>query len=317
MKKFIISVIIFFCGWFVLSLFFDVCYTKRLHSKNIREIVIWDDILEDLLDSEMIILGSSRAADHYQPLIIDSVLQINSYNLGQYGKSADADIMRYNILKKYTKGLPSIIIWDLYFNSFNYSSQYYDEQFTPFLFNMDIWEEVNKHNRHFTLLDKFIPLLRYWKKNMLPIYDEFLPNPQRGFVYNIDKWNPSEMKELQENPMTCTIDTNIARDISLTLKDMRNNNIDVFIVFSPIYFKGKSCITNFDSIIKFISHLAYDNDCHFLDFSNDSICYDTSFFKNAMHLSPKGTDYYSYIFSRRLDSIYNNKTAITKNNVFL
>lgn len=303
MKKFIRQLSLFMAVWFISTAAIDYIYTNQLHKQNIREVVIWDDILNDRVGSDIVILGSSRAADHYQPRIIDSILNVKSYNLGQYGKKADADIMRYEIVKRYSTTLPRCIIWDLYYGSLDYSTEYYDEQYTPFLFNEDIWKGVNRKHRHFTLLDKYVPILRYWKKGIFPHY-EALQNPYRGFVYNVDYWNPTNMLKLRNDPISYIVDSEIVDEIDLTIKDMQQHNIDVILVYSPFYSDGQDCVNGFDSSVSIIKDIAVANRCVFLDYTEDPMCSDSSIFKNAQHLSPNGTDFFSSKFAWRLDSIF-------------
>ena len=302
MKKFSKEILFFFVFWLCIAIPIDLFYTKHLLNSNIREVEIWEDIINDKLNAEMVILGSSRAADHYQPAIIDSITRISSYNLGQYGKGIEDDLIRYNLLKKHSKHLPKYIVWDLYFNSFNYSGKYYDDQYTPFLFNKDIWGEINKNSAHFSILDKDIPLLRYWKKNMLHDY-QFLPNPYKGFVYNRDTWHPEEMQKLKNNPINCSMEKALIDEFRNTVRDIKDNGSEVILVFSPLYYQGQYCVNNLSTILDTIQTIASEEKCPFLNYLYDTLSYDSTYFKNAMHLNERGTDAFSAKFAYIFDSL--------------
>lgn len=304
MKKYIIKTFLFFTGWIAITIVIDYFYTNHLRKSNIREIVIWNDILKSKIDADIVYIGSSRTADHYQPEIIDSILGTRSYNLGQYGQTIESDIIRYKLLRKYEDHIPSLYVWDVYFASFNSSSKFQDEQYTPFLFNDDIWAAVNSKSPHFSIFDKYVPLLRYWRKGIIPKY-ESLRNPIRGFVYNIDTWNPVEMANLKEESLTYSLDESIFNVFCSTIDTMKKEGADVIIVFSPLHIKGQKAMKNLNQLIYKLDSVSSMKHCVFANYLSDSICYDSSYFKNAMHLNKEGTNFFSEKFAHLIDSLYN------------
>ena len=304
MKKYLIKLIIFFIGWLAITIVIDFFYTNHLRKSKIREIVIWNDIINSKVNADIVYIGSSRTADHYQPEIIDSILGTRSYNLGQYGQTIESDIIRYKLLQKYEDKTPSLYVWDVYFASFNGSSKFQDEQYTPFLFNNDIWTVINSKSTHFSFFDKYVPLLRYWKKGIIPKY-ESLRNPLRGFVYNIDTWNPNEMANLKEGSLTYTIDDNFFKEFCSTIDTIKKEGSDVIIVFSPLHFKGQKAMKNLNQLIYKLDSVSAAKQCIFANYLSDPICHDSSYFKNAMHLNEKGTDFFSAKFAHFIDSLYN------------
>ena len=304
MRIFIKNILLFFTGWIAISFIVDLFYTENLKKSNIREIAIWNDIFNSKIDSDIIYLGSSRTADHYQPQIIDSILGTRSYNLGQYGQTVESDIIRYNLLHKYEDRTPSLYVWDVYFASFNSSSKYQDEQYTPFLFNKDIWTAVNKKSKHFSIFDKCIPLLRYWRKGIIPHY-EALRNPHKGFVYNIDEWDPDEIAKLQSNSLTYSVEEELFSEFCSTIDTLKKGGSDVIIVFSPLHIKGQRAMKNLNNLIYKLDSVSSTKQCIFANYLTDSICYDSTYFKNAMHLNKKGTDFFSAKFANLIDSLYN------------
>ena len=304
MKKYIIKIVLFFTGWLAITIIIDFFYTNYLRNSNIREIVIWNDIFNSKIDADIVYIGSSRTADHYQPEIIDSILGTRSYNLGQYGQTIESDIIRYKLLQKYEDKTPSLYVWDVYFASFNSSSKFQDEQYTPFLFNNDIWTAVNSKSTHFSIFDKYVPLLRYWRKGIIPKY-EALKDPIRGFVYNIDTWNPDEIANLKEESLTYSIDESTFNEFCSTIDTMKKEGADVIIVFSPLHIKGQKAMKNLDHLIYKLDSVSSSKQCLFKNYLTDPICYDSSYFKNAMHLNEEGTDFFSAKFARLIDSLYN------------
>lgn len=304
MKSFIKKIIQFFFVWIIISSVIDFFYTKKLKNSNIREIVIWNDIFKSQINADVVYIGSSRTADHYQPEIIDSILDTRSYNLGQYGQTIESDIIRYNLLSKYEDKTPSLYVWDVYFASFNSSSKFQDEQYTPFLFNNDIWNAVNSNCRHFSIFDKYVPLLKYWRKGIIPKY-EALRDPIRGFVYNIDTWDPDDMAILKEESLTYSLNDRIFNEFCSTIDTMKKRGSDVIIVFSPLHIKGQKAMKNLNRLIHRLDSVSSMKHCVFANYLSDPICYDSSYFKNAMHLNKEGTNLFSAKFAHLIDSLYN------------
>lgn len=303
-RRFLTHIVCFLCVGFIIAMVTDNVATERYRSMDHRGFVIWQDIFNDSINADVVYLGSSRAADHYQPVIIDSILNIRSYNLGQYGKAIPDDIVRYHILRKYTSKVPGIVVWDLYFSSFVTANPFNDEQYAPFIDNDDLWAELQSQNLHFNYFDRHVPLLRYWKRGMFPNYD-ILPNPTRGFVYNRAEWNPSELRKLLENPNKCTIEDDVVKKFRKTVGEIKSNGSEVILVFSPMYCLGQQCITNLSEVVDTIRTVADEYNCRFINFLNSPICDDSTYFKNAMHLSEKGTDRFSADFADSLRLFYN------------
>lgn len=304
MKNFVKGIVLFFFIWFAFTGFIDLYYTKDIKKQHIREIDTWERILGDSIDANVFILGSSRAMSHYKPSIIDSITGLNCYNFGLDGKTVESDIMLYNILKNHISDYPKYAIWDIYFYSFYYASKFGDQQYTPYLYNKDIWGNINNDSVHFTLVDKYIPLLRYWRKQVFPQYNGFR-DAQKGY-YNINKrWSQEEMLEAKKNPSEYTIEAELALRFKRTIRDLKANGTNVILVISPFYYGGIDCVTNISSIIDSIILYANELQCPLYNFTNDPICYDTSFFYNAWHLNEKGATLFSTEFAHIIDSLEN------------
>lgn len=303
MKNFVKGIVLFFFIWFAITGFIDLYYTKDIKKQHIREIDTWERILGDSIDANVFILGSSRAMSHYKPSIIDSITGLNCYNFGLDGKTVESDIMLYNILKNHISDYPKYAIWDVYFGCFTFASKFGDQQYTPYLSNPEIWNSINNDSVHFTLIDKYIPLLRYWRKQVFPIYNGF--NDAKKGYYNLNNpWLPLKFEDIK-NPFEYTINSELVFRFKETIRELKANGTKVILVFSPFYYKGVFGVTNLSSIIDSIQLYANELQCPFYNYTNDPICYDTSFFYNAWHLNDKGASLFSTKFAHIIDSLEN------------
>lgn len=306
MKKFLKGIVIFLFIWFIITGFIDFFYTKNLKKQHIREIDTWERIFGDSIDANVFILGSSRAMSHHKPSVIDSITGLNCYNFGLDGKTLESDIMLYNILKKHISNYPQYAIWDIFVNSFDFASKFGDKQYAPYLFNQEIWNSVNNSSVHFSLIDKYIPILRYWKRQAFPTYNAFR-DAEKGYANLNEEWSSEGLVEVLKKPIEYGIEHEISLRFKQTIKDFKDNGTNIILVISPFYYKGLDGIVNFRSITDSIQLYANEEQCPFYDFTYDSICYDSSFFYNAWHMNDKGATIFSRKIAYIIDSIENNK----------
>ena len=87
MKLFVHYIICFAISLLLLAILADHVVTRGLHYSTDRNLAVFNDIYSGNIKSDVIILGSSRALLHYNTLVIDSILQCSSYNLGADGQA--------------------------------------------------------------------------------------------------------------------------------------------------------------------------------------------------------------------------------------
>ena len=104
---------------------------------------VWDKMISGQMNNDLLILGSSRAWEHYSPSILDSTLKCNSYYLGRDGKKQDVSILCYKIYSRYNPK-PKVVLCDIYFMSMCKSDPYDMEQFYPYLIYDDFWYNIYK-----------------------------------------------------------------------------------------------------------------------------------------------------------------------------
>lgn len=144
MKLFLKRVLFFVFLFFAINYTFDFFYgmPNRTAIKNKTHKILnkWDDIHNNKNKYDFLILGSSRAYSGYNPKIIDSVLGVNSYNMG----TPSQDIAEtYYILKEifcYQK--PKVVVLDNFIESTDTNISYY-----PILTNASFMEcDGNKYD---------------------------------------------------------------------------------------------------------------------------------------------------------------------------
>ena len=94
MKRFIKKVFISSLLLLVISICVDYHISHYLRYNEDREFKAWGDIYNQQLSNDVVVNGSSRAWTQYNPQIIDSILKVDSYNLGIDGSPINRQILK-------------------------------------------------------------------------------------------------------------------------------------------------------------------------------------------------------------------------------
>ncbi len=309
MIHFLKRICLFLIIWFFIILVTDIIATRIIRHSKTRIIVVWEDIVKSNINADIIILGSSRADCGYNPAIIEKKLEKKCYNLAMYGKTVDMDLLRYNLYKHNAQNKPTIIIWDVFHNTFCYSGRWMDEQFTPYIFHKDVWNSICNKRHKYSPSDRFIPFLRYWKRT--GIFKYALHNTFDTCVYNgycaqsylWDQNTLTDLKGIKDNTIDCSYNYTLINDFCNTINEINNECGKVILVYSPLYYEGQSKIKEIKKLVSFYNHLAEINSCVFLNYLDHPICKDSTLFHNAEHLNSSGADAFSEILAHDLDSI--------------
>ena len=71
-----------------------------------------DSFICDQLETDVLIMGSSRCVRHYNPQVISDSLRLSCYNAGQMGNGIILNYGRLRMIKE--RKQPSVIIYDLH-----------------------------------------------------------------------------------------------------------------------------------------------------------------------------------------------------------
>ena len=258
-------------------------------------------------ESEILILGSSRALHHYIPSIIQESLGLTCYNCGKDGMGSLLAYARYSMITdRYN---PKLIIYDVA-PAFDYSTgedntKYlgtlkpfyykdcvkkiiaaYSEPDARLLMNSQMYR--NNSCILSCLIDCFI--YRHYSDNgYQPIY---------GKIENKDSKNSVMMED-----ETLEIDWEKIKLIEEMIQDCKSHNIAFVFVMSPVY-GGQYSNRKLQPVID----LATKYEIPFLDFSDaEEIVNDYTYFQDRTHMNDSGARIYSKIVA----------DAIIEYNVFL
>jgi hypothetical protein len=311
MKKFIIKIFIFLLPITLSSYLIDYFISSNLKKSNShaqKEYPIWNIITEGKLNSEILIYGSSRAWTHFDSQIIENKLNKTTYNLGIDGHTFNMQYLRHLIVLKNNKK-PKLIIHSIDVGTFQKGNLYNPDQFLPYmLWNKEFFKTI-KNYEGYNFIDFYIPLIRYYGKlDAIKTAIKMFVLPQNNSIERIKGyqgqdvgWN-NDFDDAQKNmdKYEVTLDSLTLVKFDKYLAQCKSNNIEVILVYSPIYIEGQNFIKNHQEIIELYQSFADKYSFKFINFLTDIICLDKKYFYNATHLNKLGAELFSHKLSTLL-----------------
>ena len=302
MEKFLIRLLLFCLLPLPLLFFLDHVVEKGLHRSRYLYYADWSDLYSGAINADVLVLGTSRAYLHVSPKILDSVLLLNSYNLGMDGASFD---LQYDILKQYLRynRKPKYILQEVGYPTFvrSDSVQYFHE-FLSYINDTAVLNIVRHHYSPITIADLYFPLFKY--NNELPLVKEGLRSytghgtanvKYKGYEARDYAWDSSFylFKKSHPHGMVMPVDSGVIHLFSGYLDYCAANGIKVILFYAPTYYESLQYILNFKEIHQMIASCAVMHSVPFLDYTADSIDYDKTLFYNTQHLNKKGSEIFS------------------------
>ena len=290
MKKFTYNLLLFVLPFGFTMTIVDFLFSSIAKHSNDYAIESWYDLMNGDIQADVIIMGSSRAWVQYKPLALDSILNINSYNLGIDGRHHYSEIKKYHLFKKHNKK-PRLIIQNIDIFELNTIDRGYNMyQFYPYFWERDMRKEFI-NNEPFNAADKFLPMYRfinYGIRTFLPSDCNYLTKGYRG---QIRPWNGEAFMKVDS--IRFVSNDTVLRMFDSYLAEARADGIKVIFVYAPIYIGATRKMANIERMYNTYQSLAKKYEIPILDYSHMGICYDTTYFYNAMHLNKRGAEVFS------------------------
>jgi len=310
MKKFIKLLIVFFSILLGLAYLMDYIITTGLKKTDLRLFQSWNDIYSSNIRSDAIIVGSSRAWCQYSPRILDSVLNISTYNIGIDGHAIDYQILKYNTYRRFTPSPPRYIIQNIDIFSPSITTGHYErEQFFPYISDDSLINQVSKI-KNISFFDRYLPIFRYWgyRKYVEDGISSFFGKKIffdggmfKGYRGNNYKWGRKELDKIKSIQFSYELKADSVFEEYLS--QAKREKIQIVFVYAPIYINGIKKIENLSEMYNYFKTKANQYNIPILNFTCDSISMDSSNFYNAIHLNRKGAELFSKKLAKNLDSL--------------
>lgn len=259
-------------------------------------------------DFDVLFLGSSRVAMHYNTALFDSLTGSNSFNLSLSGATPRVSLAA---LKAYLQNsaTPKYILYETDLHNVNFDSGIMEfNNYFPFLKNEILLEEFNKIDprmKHFyynayyswpyTGYKNISTSLHSWLGMKGKIDDRFY----KGYVRN-DYENGSYLKVVK--PYKGGFSAMNGKYFEEIIGFCKQKNIKLILVTSPMFAGGKVDLINKQQIVTVVDAYAQINSLEYWDLSSTPYCNQRELFIDHFHMNDKG----ARLFTSKLAYLYSN-----------
>tara|TARA_R100001369_G_C3319213_1_gene168664 strand:- start:844 stop:1797 length:954 start_codon:yes stop_codon:yes gene_type:complete len=303
MRKFLSNII--FLGLILTAVFFvfDKVITSGLRKSDM---VIYEKvtkIFNGSINADLIINGNSKSYVQLSPKIIDSVLNLNSYNLGLDGNDFVIQKLQYDLYEQ-KNTVPEIIIQTVDFSTMRKAEGelYNYVRFAPYL---DIKQVKNTTKLYdgFTFVDYNLPLFKYSGQplevvdGLLSAFDVHVApsNLEKGYIQKNLTWDNSfeKFKELNKNGVKFALDKTTCVVFETYIKECKLKNIKLFLVYTPVYYEFIPYDLSRQVLFDYLNEVSKKYDVPFFDYSEDKLTFEKNYFFNSQHLNKEGSELFT------------------------
>lgn len=256
-------------------------------------------------NADILISGSSRALNHYDPRIFQAATGLRTYNLGMNASQSDVQLAVLQTYLKHNRA-PKLVIHNL--DLFSFEGTRKGELYNPALFVPYLGDD-----------ELFKPLVaidsEVWKWKYIPLYGYTVPDMSFSWALGlarlvgidpaedyIDGFNPrygtwnadfDQFRSTLKEGVTYRIEPAAVQALRKIIETCRARGISVALVFSPEYLEMQALEINRAEIIALFQKLARSHEVPFLDYSASALSRDQSLFVNSQHLNASGAEAFS------------------------
>ena len=306
MKKFLKSISLFSILFLVLLYVLDLFITSGLKKSESSTYNTINKVFNGTINADLIVNGSSKAYVQISPKILDTRLNLESYNLGLDGNAFIPQLLQYDLYRQHNQK-PKIIV-QIVGNGFLVKKEELIGymRYAPFLDNKQI-TAVTQQYKGFSFLDYHVPFIRYAgyfgiiTNGVLSNFgiDKQKDKNYKGYHAMDAQWDNSFDLFKNENPTGIDIAIDSVSKVKFTnyLELAYKDNIHVFMVYPPTYKPSQEYINNREEIIDFYKEVAVNSNALFLDYSNGQISNSKDLFYNSQHLNTKGAEQFTHMLA--------------------
>ena len=308
MIRFIFKTLLTFFFISIVSLILELLITKNLKHSDARMFHTYNAIYNDNLQCDALIMGSSRGQVQYSTSIIDSITGLNSYNISVDGRCIDAEVTIYNFYRRHCPK-PKLIIQNVDWGTLQMSNGYEREQYLPYLRSDKLLYKEVKDREDFSWADHYIPLWRYSgyhetiKEGLgLPAKMARPKNICKGFIATDKEWDGTAFRQI--DTLGLTVNPEAVEIFDRYLAQCQSEGIQVVMVYAPFYIGAtRKMGPAADTMFALYQSFADRYGCQILNYTYDSLSYDTLNFYNASHLNRRGAEQFSLKLAHDLKNL--------------
>ena len=310
MKKFVKGILVFTLFVLIVAIVADLAISKGLKQTERGHFYTMNALMNQIMDADVVILGNSRAAGSYNPAVIDTMLHVNSRNLGVSGQPFGVSYLRWQLYHRRKKN-PNLLIVNIDFRDLRMVTKGVEkEQYYPYMHDTLVQPYLDLYG--FSWAEKHIPMYRYrgdYKLMALGLCELLhLRHDQKGTYYqgyanDNTKWDGQNLNQiLSQGKIKGQCEPEALQLLEQLLRETQHDGIPVVFVYAPLYKKLKDNLDETQTR-KAYQDLSERYDIPLLDFSEIAFCYDTNYFQNGHHVNMIGANRFTEELAYSIDSL--------------
>ena len=268
-------------------------------------------LMNDTINADVVILGNSRAAFSYHPTVLDTILEVDSRNLGVSGQPFGVSYLRWQLYRR-NNCKPKLLIVNMDYGELDMVLNGFEkEQYYPYMKDTLVKPYLDLYG--FSWAEKHVPMYRYRGNyklmsigilELLNVSHDTKGDYVKGYSNHDTPWNGEKLKNVlsKEKMVEDKCNPEVVELLERVLNDAKSNGIKVVFVYAPIYKKLKENLDESRSMMTYQT-LSKKYNVTILDFSEMDICSDTSFFLDANHVNAAGAERFSTKLAYSIDSL--------------
>ncbi len=310
MKKFIRGIFLFTVAVLFIAIIADIAISKGLRCTERGHFYTMNALMNQKMNADVIILGNSRAACSYHPSILDSILGINSRNLGVSGQPFGISYLRWQLYRR-NNIPPILLIINMDYGELNMVTNGFEkQQYYPYISDTLVKPYLDLYG--FTWMEKHIPMYRYRGDHklisiglmeLLHIRHDTKGEYIKGYSNKDWLWDGEKLETvLQNGKVKDQCNLKVVALLDGLLAEADKVGTKVIFVYAPLINKLKENLDEQTSLDAY-HNLADKYHVPILDFTQMWICSDTSYFHDANHVNAKGAEIFTKELAFSIDSL--------------
>lgn len=285
MKRFLVKLALFFALIAIADVLcgFALDYFAQ-HAKS--GFTLRDNYICDKLETDFLLMGSSRCIRHYNPQIITDSLGMSCYNSGQMGNGIILNYGRLRMIDERKK--PSVVVYDVTpefdiligddnHRYLTWLKQHYERNGIAAIFeSVDATEKYKMTSQMYRYNSRFIELMTDFFHTLSDVRSD-------GFSPHKGELDRTKIKSDSIKEKTPAIDNVKMEYVNKLIDEL--DGVKLFFVVSPSWYGMDS--VRFQPIIE----ICQERDIPFIDFANHpKYVHQDVFFKDGNHLNERGAN---------------------------
>lgn len=289
---------------------FDSIISTGLKRTERGHFYTMNKLMNDSINADVVILGNSRASSSYHPTVLDTILRVDSRNLGVSGQPFGVSYLRWQLYQRHNRRPKLLIINIDYADLEMVANGFEKEQYYPYMKDTLVKPYLDLYG--FSWAEKHVPMYRYRGNyklmcigllEFLHIWHDTKGDYIKGYSNKEWDWEGEKLEGVLRNGrVKGQCNPQVVNLLEGLLEVAKKDEISVVFVYAPLFKRLKE---NLDEQLSLQTYkrLSEAYDVPILDFSEMDICYETRYFHDANHVNSSGAVRFSKDLAHSIDTL--------------